>query len=70
MSLGVLALSGDGDVTERLLVPQVFEGRHHVGLEIVPAETELITVSGTHLGCFQSQIIFSLSIVTVIRAAL
>ena len=62
MSLGVLAFGGDGDVTERLLVPQVFEGRHHVGLEIVPAETELITVSGTHLGCIESQVVFSLKL--------
>ena len=50
VSLGVLAFGGDGDVTERLLVPQVFEGRHHVGLEIVPAETELlVTLVGRHL---------------------
>ena len=44
MSLGVLALSGDGDVTERLLIPQVFEGGHHVGLEVVPSQTELLLV--------------------------
>ena len=50
MSLGVLALSGNGHVTERLLVSQVFEGGHHVGLEIVPAETELlVTLVGRHL---------------------
>ena len=42
VSLGVLALSSDGDVTEGLLVPEVFEGGHHVSLEIVPAETELL----------------------------
>ena len=46
----MLAFGGDGDVTERLLVPQVFEGRHHVGLEIVPAEAELlVTLVGRHL---------------------
>ena len=42
VSLGVLTLGGDGDVTEGLLVPEVFEGGHHVSLEIVPAETELL----------------------------
>ena len=42
VSLGVLALSSDSDVTEGLLVPEVFEGGHHVSLEIVPAETELL----------------------------
>ena len=50
VGLGVLALSGNGDVTERLLVPQVFEGGHHVGLEIIPAETELlVTLVSRHL---------------------
>ena len=50
VSLGVLALSGNGDVTERLLVSQVFEGRNHVGLEIIPAEAELlITLVTGHL---------------------
>ena len=50
VSLGVLAFGGDGDVTERLLVPKVFEGGHHVSLEVVPAETELlVTLVGRHL---------------------
>ena len=44
VSLGVLALSGDGDVTERLLVPQMFERSNHIGLEIIPAETELLLI--------------------------
>ena len=42
VSLGVLSLGSDGHITERLLIPQVFEGGHHVGLEIIPAETELL----------------------------
>ena len=46
----MLALSGDGDVTERLLVPQVFERSNHIGLEIIPAETELlVTLISRHL---------------------
>ena len=49
VSLGVLALSGDGHVAEGLLVPQVLEGGHHVGLEVVPAETELLTIHINHL---------------------
>ena len=44
VSLGVLALSGDGHVAEGLLVPQVLEGGHHVGLEVVPSQTELLLV--------------------------
>ena len=40
----MLALGGDGNVTETLLVPQVLEGGHHVGLEVVPAEGELLVV--------------------------
>ena len=44
VSLGALAVTGEGHVTEGLLVPQVLEGGHHVGLEVVPAETELLLV--------------------------
>ena len=44
VSLGVLALSGDGHVAEGLLVPQVLEAGDHVGLEIIPAEAELLLV--------------------------
>ena len=55
VSLGVLALSGDGDVTERFLVPQVFERRNHVGLEVIPAETELlVTLITGHLEIIKS----------------
>ena len=52
MGLGVLALGGDGDVTEALLVPEVFEGGDHVGLEVVPSQTELLVVRhrGIRLG--------------------
>ena len=42
MGLGVLTLGGDGYVAEGLFVSEVFEGGHHVGLEIIPAETELL----------------------------
>ena len=44
VSLGVLALSGDGDVTEGLLIPQVLEGGHHVGLKIVPSKAKLLII--------------------------
>ena len=37
-------LGGDRDVTEALLVPEVFEGGDHVGLEVVPSEAELLVV--------------------------
>ena len=56
VGLGVLALSGDGDVTERFLIPQVFERRNHVGLEVIPAETELlVTLITGHLEIIKSQ---------------
>ena len=35
-------LCGNGDITEALLIPEMFEGGDHVGLEIVPSETELL----------------------------
>ena len=44
VSLGVLTLGGDGHVTEGLLIPQVLERGHHVGLKIVPSETELLVI--------------------------
>ena len=44
VSLGVLALSGDGDVTERLLIPQVLERGNHIGLKVVPSKAELLIV--------------------------
>merc|ERR1719186_2310530 len=37
VSLGVLPLSGDSHVTERLLIPQVLEGGNHISLEVIPA---------------------------------
>ena len=40
--LGALAVAGQGHVAEGLLVPQVLEAGDHVGLEIVPTETELL----------------------------
>ena len=56
VSLGVLTLGGDGDVTEGLLVSEVLERGHHVGLEVIPTETELLVpvVSSRHLArvCF------------------
>ena len=48
VGLGVLALGGDGHVAEGLLIPQVLEAGDHVGLEIIPAEAELLVVR--HLG--------------------
>ena len=48
MGLGALPVTGDGHIRERLLVPQVLEAGHHVSLEVVPAEAELLVVS--HFG--------------------
>ena len=42
--LGVLTLGSDCNVTETLLVSQVFEGCDHVRLEIVPTEAELLVI--------------------------
>ena len=44
MGLGALPVTGDGHIRERLLVPQVLEAGHHVGLEVVPSEAELLLV--------------------------
>ena len=56
VSLGVLTFGGDGDVTEGLLVSEVLERGHHVGLEVIPTETELLipVVGSRHLArvCF------------------
>ena len=38
-------LCGNGDITEALLIPEMFEGGHHVGLEVVPTEAELLVIS-------------------------
>ena len=38
-------LGSDGHITEALLVPEVLEGGHHVGLEVIPPKTELLIVS-------------------------
>ena len=37
-------LGGNGDVAEALLISQVLERGDHVGLEVVPAEAELLVV--------------------------
>ena len=37
-------LSCNGHITEAFLIPEVFEGGDHVGLEVVPAEAELLVV--------------------------
>ena len=42
-------LGGDGDITKALLVPEVFEGGDHVGLEVVPPEAKLLSITGSHL---------------------
>ena len=41
-------LGGNGDVAEALLISQVLERGDHVGLEVVPAEAELLIVG--HFG--------------------
>ena len=41
-------LGGNGDVAEALLISQVLERGDHVGLEVVPAEAELLVVG--HFG--------------------
>ena len=46
VGLGVLTLGGDGHVAEGLLVSEVFEGRHHVGLEVVPSQAKLLLITG------------------------
>ena len=49
VSLGVLTLGSNGHITERLLVTKMLEGCHHIGLKVVPSQTELLIVS-RHLG--------------------
>jgi len=44
VGLGALPVTGDGHIRERLLVPEVLEAGHHVGLEVVPSEAELLLV--------------------------
>ena len=44
VSLGALTIAGQGHVTEGLLIPQMFEGGHHVGLEIIPSQAELLVI--------------------------
>ena len=34
-----------GHVTERLFISQMFEGGHHVGLEVIPPQTKLLIIS-------------------------
>ncbi len=46
VGLARLAVAGQGHVGEGLLVAQVLERRDHVGLEVVPAEAELLLVVG------------------------
>ena len=42
--LGALTITGQGHICEGLLIPQVLEGGHHVGLEVVPSEAKLLLV--------------------------
>ena len=51
-------LCGDGHVAKALLIPEVFEGGDHVGLEIVPSQTKLLLV--IHFWLFVSEKDFSL----------
>ena len=50
MGLGVLPLGGNGDIAEGLVTAEVLERVDHVGLEIIPAEAELLSISISHLG--------------------
>ena len=45
MGLGALTVAGDGHVRKGLLVPQVLEAGHHVGLEVIPSKAKLLIVS-------------------------
>ena len=47
----VTDLGGDGDIAEAFLLPQILEGSDHVGLEVVPAQAELLIVG--HPGLFK-----------------
>ena len=38
-------LSCNGYIAEALLIPEVFEGGNHVGLEVIPAKAELLVIS-------------------------
>jgi len=42
--LAALPVTCDGHVSERLFIPEMFEGGDHVGLEVVPSETELLLI--------------------------
>ena len=53
VGLGALPVAGDGHIRERLLVPQVLEAGHHVGLEVVPSEAELLLV----IHCWACQLV-------------
>ena len=44
MRLAGLAVAGEGDVGEGLLVAEVLERRDHVGLEVVPSKAELLLI--------------------------
>merc|ERR1719348_968266 len=44
VSLAALPLTGNGHVCEGLLIPQVLEGGHHVGLEVIPPQAELLLI--------------------------
>ena len=46
--LAALPITGNRHVSERLLIPEVFEGGDHVGLEVVPSQAELLLV--VHVG--------------------
>jgi len=44
VGLAALAIAGDGHVSEGLFIPEMLEGSDHVGLEIVPSQTELLLI--------------------------
>ena len=41
-------ISYQGNICEWLLIPQVFERRDHVGLEVIPSEAKLLLVALCH----------------------
>ena len=53
VGLGVLPLCCDGDVTEGLVGAEILERGHHVGLEVVPPEAKLLSITRSHLGTFR-----------------
>ena len=56
VSLAALPVGCNCHIGERLLVPQVLEAGHHVGLEVVPPQAELLLIVHPVLGSDVSEI--------------